>query len=187
MQQDCYALILKYNLSKDLKILDKEEGWKKGGYYYLLALQDLETMMNPDYVWYDKTISFDNGYEASIICKPFSHGNREKLFEVAVYKLGEMCYDTHSDVQEYLSFEDVVEILHNIHDLPPAEKNDAGEYEHEEEREKKKETEKEKRQQQKAEQSEYTVPPGPIGGVSCDSVSWYLCVRRAWRVCSMLK
>ena len=73
---------------------------------------------------YDKKISFDNGYGASVICKPFSYGCDEKLFEVAVTKFGEVCYDTDvtDDVCRQQNFEDVVEVLHMIRNLPPAEK-----------------------------------------------------------------
>ena len=85
------------------------------------------TDLDPDYTWYEKEISFDNGYEVTVMCKQgATHGNPEKLFEVAVYKLGEICYDGHSDVHGHLSFEDVGELLHKIRNLPPAETNDAG-------------------------------------------------------------
>ena len=121
-------LIHKYNLSKDLNILDEEDGWKKEGYWYLVfALHGLDTLMDPDYAWYQKRVFFDNGYGASIICKPFSYGGDAKKFEIAVLKFGKICYDTpvSYDVEGYLDFYDVIEILHEIHNLPPAEKDDA--------------------------------------------------------------
>ena len=48
---------------------------------------------------------------------------------------------------------EVGELLRNIRNLPPAEKNDAGEYEHEEEQE--------EREQQKAEQNEKQEEANP--------------------------
>ena len=105
------------------------------------------TALDPDYTWYEKEISFDNGYEVTVMCKQgVTNGNREKLFEVAVYKYHEMCYDGHSDVHGHLSCEDVGELLHKIRNLPPAEKNDAGEYEQNEKKE---------------EANPYEVPTGP--------------------------
>ena len=124
------TLIHKYNLSRDAPTIetDKENGWKKEGYWYLLfALHGLDKLMDPDYAWYDRKVHFDNGYGASIICKPFSYGGDEKHFEIAVLKFGEICYDTpvSYDVEGYLDFEDVLEVLHEIHDLPSAEEDDA--------------------------------------------------------------
>ena len=105
------------------------------------------TDLDPDYTWYEKEISFDNGYEVTVVCKQgVTHGNREKLFEVAVYKLGEPWYDGHADVHGHLSFEDVGELLHEIRKWPPPEKNDAGEYEQNEKKE---------------EANPYEVPTGP--------------------------
>ena len=153
--QGVRAFILKYKLSKDLKAYDAGDliPLKKSGYYALVYyLHDLQTMMNPDYAWYEKEISFDNGYEASIMCTPMTCGSDEKLFEVGVYKPGEKCDDTDvCDVQTRLTFRDVVETLHTIHDLPPAEKDDVGS--------------KDPEQQQNEKQEEanpYEVPPGPI-------------------------
>ena len=97
------------------------------------------TDLDPDYAWYDTEISFDNGREVSIRCKPGTGGNHDKLFEL--------------DGIGHLSFEDVGELLRNIRNLPPAEKNDAGEYEHEEEQE--------EREQQKAEQNEKQEEANP--------------------------
>ena len=127
------TLIHKYNLSRDAPtiVTDEENGWKKEGYWYLLfALHGLDKLMDPDYAWYDRKVHFDNGYGASIICKPFSYGGDEKHFEIAVLKFGEICYDTpvSYDVEGYLDFEDVLELLHEIHDLPSAEEDDAEVY-----------------------------------------------------------
>ena len=107
------------------------------------------TDLDPDYTWYEKEISFDNGYEVTVMCKQgVTHGNPEKLFEVAVYKLGEICYDGHSDVHGHLSFEDVGELLHKIRNLPPAEKNGA----------------------EQEEANPYEVPTGPTSGVMTSGI-----------------
>ena len=120
---------------------------KKGRKMLFSMLHDtVLTDLDPDYTWYEKEISFDNGSAVTVMCKQgVTHGNREKLFEVAVYKLGEKC-DDGPDVHGHLSFEDVGELLHKIRNLPPAEKNDAGEYEQNEKKE---------------EANPYEVPTGP--------------------------
>ena len=117
-----------YDLRKGIKT--DENAWPmrmKGYYQLLLALLRLEHEMDPDFAWYEKRMSFDNGYGASIICKPISYGGDAKKFEIAVLKFGEICYDTpvSYDLEGYLDFEDVIEVLHEIRELPPAEKDDA--------------------------------------------------------------
>ena len=44
-------------------------------------------------------------------------------------KSGKICYDTDvsPDVEGYLGFEDVIKVLHEIRELPPAEEDDAKE------------------------------------------------------------
>ena len=44
-------------------------------------------------------------------------------------KFGEICYDTpvSYDVEGYLGFKDVIKVLHEIRELPPAEKDDVEE------------------------------------------------------------
>ena len=145
--QQLRVFICNYNLPTRLA-----KGVEYGKDYLILCTQARELLMrmlhesvltdlDPDYTWYEKEISFDNGYEVTVMCKQgVTHGNREKLFEVAVYKLGEICYDGHSDVHGHLSFEDVGELLHKIRNLPPAEKNGA----------------------EQEEANPYEVPTGPI-------------------------
>lgn len=64
-------------------------------------------------------IHFDNGYGASIIRHPYSYGNESGLFELAVLKNGEICYDTHitNDAIGWLTEEKVNEILEEIKKL----------------------------------------------------------------------
>lgn len=68
-------------------------------------------------------VSFENGYGASIIRSTFSYGGSEGLYELAVLKGEEICYDTPitSDVLGYLSEEDVIEVLTLIEELPMVE------------------------------------------------------------------
>jgi len=71
---------------------------------------------------YQKTYTFDNGYGASVICNQGSYGNTDGLFELAVLdKNGNLCYDTPitDDVEGYLSFQGVVDILNDIAELEP--------------------------------------------------------------------
>ncbi len=65
---------------------------------------------------------YENGYGASVICGPFSYGGSDGLFELAVLKGDELCYDTPitSDVIGYLQWEEVLELLRKIEELPPA-------------------------------------------------------------------
>lgn len=69
---------------------------------------------------YQKIYKFDNGYGASVVCNSMSYGGNSGLFEVAVLdKDGNICYDTWvtSDVEGYLDFADVVEVLQKIKNI----------------------------------------------------------------------
>lgn len=126
------SLIHSYGLQKGIKLDgNPDSGMRMKGYYHLLfALMRLEHEMDPDFAWYEKRISFENGYGASIICKPISYGGDAKMFEIAVLKFGKICYDTpvSYDVEGYLDFKDVIEVLHEIRELPPAEEDDVEEH-----------------------------------------------------------
>lgn len=69
---------------------------------------------------YRRSVTFDNGYGASIVCNTMSYGGGKGLFEVAVIKNGELCYTTPitSDVVGYCDFAEVAEILEKIKNLP---------------------------------------------------------------------
>ena len=119
------AAIRTYDLQKGIQLDNRNSVLRMKGYYHLLfALMRLEHEMDPDFEWYEKRISFENGYGASIICKPMSNGGAAKTFEIAVLKSGKICYDTSvsDDLEGFLDFEDVIEVLHEIRELPPAEK-----------------------------------------------------------------
>ena len=62
---------------------------------------------------------FPNGYGASVIKHDFSYGGKDGLWEMAVLKEGELCYNTHitNDVIGYLSDADVKSTLKEIEQL----------------------------------------------------------------------
>ncbi len=64
-------------------------------------------------------IQFDNGYGASVVKHEYSYGGRDGLYELAVLKEDNLCYDTPvtSDVEGYLSEDDVTELLKQIQEL----------------------------------------------------------------------
>lgn len=71
---------------------------------------------------YHKMYTFDNGYGASVICSEHSYGGSSGLFEVAVLKGDDICYDTPitNDVLGYLDHEGVLRTLEQIKALPAA-------------------------------------------------------------------
>jgi len=62
---------------------------------------------------------FDNGYEASVVKSEHSYGGKDGLYELAIFKDDEICYDTPitHDVLGYLSDKDVTEVLIKIQQL----------------------------------------------------------------------
>ena len=72
---------------------------------------------------YSKQFKFDNGYGASVVCNSMSYGNSDGLFEVAVTKGDDLCYTTPvtKDVEGFLDFAGVAEILEKIKKLPKVE------------------------------------------------------------------
>ena len=65
---------------------------------------------------YHKEYKFDNGYGASVVCNSGSYGVQDGLFEVAILKGDDICYDTPitSDVVGWLDFAGVADILNKI-------------------------------------------------------------------------
>ena len=62
---------------------------------------------------------FDYGYEVSVVKSQYSYGGDTGLFELAVFKDGEICYDTPitNDVIGYLRPEDVTDVMEKIQKL----------------------------------------------------------------------
>ena len=61
----------------------------------------------------------DNGYEVSVVQSPQSYGGDIGLYELAIFKDGEICYDTPitNDVLGYLRPEDVMDVIAKIEKL----------------------------------------------------------------------
>lgn len=61
----------------------------------------------------------DNGYEVSVVQSEYSYGGDKGLYELAIFKDGEICYDTPitDDVIGYLRPEDVTEVMEKIQKL----------------------------------------------------------------------
>ena len=64
-------------------------------------------------------IFFDNGYGASVIRSPYSYGGNQDLYELAITKDNNLCYDTPitDDVLGYLTEDDVTKYLGQIQNL----------------------------------------------------------------------
>jgi hypothetical protein len=62
---------------------------------------------------------FDNGYEVSVVKSPYTYGGDRGLYELAVFKDGEITYATPitDDVIGYLRPEDVTEVMTKIQQL----------------------------------------------------------------------
>jgi len=62
---------------------------------------------------------FNNGYGVSVIRSSFSYGGNQELYELAILKDGDICYDTHitDDVLGYLTEEDVTKYLDQVQKL----------------------------------------------------------------------
>lgn len=62
---------------------------------------------------------FDNGYEVSVVKSEFTYGGKNGLYELAIFKDGEIRYDTPitDDVIGYLRPEDVTDVMERIQKL----------------------------------------------------------------------
>ena len=85
------------------------------------TFKDIEFKPNPmgaDFGIVSRT-QFDNGYEASVVKSEYTYGGKDGLYELAVFKDGEICYDTSitDDVIGYLRPEDVTDVMAKIQQL----------------------------------------------------------------------
>ena len=66
-------------------------------------------------------VNFPNGYGASVIMGDFSYGGNRGLYELAVLKSDDICYDTPiaSDVIGYLTRDEVSDVMRRIQELEP--------------------------------------------------------------------
>jgi len=83
--------------------------------------KDIEFKPNPmgaDFGIVSRT-QFDNGYEASVVKSEYTYGGKNGLYELAVFKDGEICYNTPitDDVIGYLRPEDVTDVMAKIQQL----------------------------------------------------------------------
>ena len=64
-------------------------------------------------------INFDNGYGASVVKSPYRYGGNQGLYELAVIKDNNLCYDTPitDDVLGYLTEDQVTDYLRQIQEL----------------------------------------------------------------------
>ena len=85
------------------------------------TFKDIEFKQNPmgaDFGIVSRT-QFDNGYEVSVVKSEYTYGGSNGLYELAVFKDGEICYDTPitDDVIGYLRPEDVTDVMTKIQQL----------------------------------------------------------------------
>ena len=64
-------------------------------------------------------VFYPNGYGASIVQHKYSYGGDKGLYELAIFKDGEICYDTPitDDVIGYLRPEDVTDVMERVEKL----------------------------------------------------------------------
>jgi hypothetical protein len=85
------------------------------------TFNDIEFKSNPmgeEYGIVSRT-KFDNGYEVSVVKSEYTYGGKDGLYELAIFKDGDICYDTPitNDVIGYLRPEDVTEVIQKIQKL----------------------------------------------------------------------
>jgi hypothetical protein len=85
------------------------------------TFKDIEFKPNPmgeDFGIVSRT-QFDNGYAVSVVKSEYTYGGKDGLYELAIFKDDEICYDTPitNDVLGYLTDRDVTEVLIKIQQL----------------------------------------------------------------------
>ena len=87
------------------------------------TFNDLKFKPHPHVDGVISRIVFDNGFGASVVKHDFSYGGKDGLYELAVIDTkGDLTYSTPvtSDVEGYLSEDDVTKLLEQIQQLPNA-------------------------------------------------------------------
>jgi len=87
----------------------------------IITFKDIVFKPNPmgDDFGITSRTKFDNGYEVSVVKSQYSYGGDKGLYELAVFKDGEICYDTPitNDVIGYLRDIDVTDVMEKIQQL----------------------------------------------------------------------
>jgi hypothetical protein len=101
-----------YQISNFVKQLKRKNRMKT---FNDLEFKQLDSFLNG----IQSRTHFDNGYGVSVVKHEYSYGGKDGLYELAVLKGDELCYDTSvtSDVEGYLSEDEVTELLKQIQEL----------------------------------------------------------------------
>jgi hypothetical protein len=90
-------------------------------YENMKTFKDIEFKTNPmgEEFGITSRTKFKNGYEASVVKSEHSYGGRDGLYELAIFKDGEICYDTPitNDVIGYLRPIDVTDVMEKLQKL----------------------------------------------------------------------
>ena len=81
------------------------------------TFNDLEFNQHPIGMGVQARMEFDNGFEVSVVKGPHTYGGDAGLYELAVFKDGELHYDNpvaDGDVRGYLSEEEVSNLMLEI-------------------------------------------------------------------------
>ena len=81
------------------------------------TFNDLEFNQHPIGMGVQARMEFDNGFEVSVVKGPHTYGGDKGLYELAVFKDGELHYDNpvaDGDVRGYLSEEEVSNLMLEI-------------------------------------------------------------------------
>jgi hypothetical protein len=85
------------------------------------TFEDIDFKINPmgEEFGITSRTKFENGYEASVVKSEYSYGGRDGLYELAIFKDGEICYDTPitNDVIGYLTMQEVTDTFIEIQKL----------------------------------------------------------------------
>lgn len=84
------------------------------------TFKDLEFKPHPMGKGIQARMDFDSGFGVSVVSTPFSYGGADGMYELAVFKDGEIHYDTlvaNGDVQGYLTEDNVSELMIQIQKL----------------------------------------------------------------------
>ena len=86
----------------------------------MITFNDLTFKTHPSHMeGVQARITFENGYGASVVKTPYTYGGDRGLYELAVFKDGEITYATPitDDVIGYLRPEDVTDVMTKIQQL----------------------------------------------------------------------